>query len=498
MKKTLIVAIGLFSITTFAQTDQELYGRMGINTLKPKASLDVTEKNDLPETNAQGVSFPNFSTSRREKFTNVKIGTMIFNTDKKCLEIYMGVIGSTHHWNCLTSSTPQQQSITIEPAGFEGTFIQGVALNQNNKVKFKLINNSFSPVTNVDFSTAVSITNETANITIPANQNRYINLASGQEIILSYTMSGIPEKGTLTANFNRLSLSATQNTQVGMGNATINDKIYYIGSVVHNGIEHQGIINNDTHKITIKIPYTDGMGSYSGFTQTINVLGQNNDQNTLTLTIPPGTYNRSGNLTAEITVGGADTEFMIRMLSVMEQETLGRFFIDMDGIRFNVNLITIGAVLDKEYNDGQKNMYIPIEGPDGKVWLNNNIRAEYTNETRTNFNPLDQPTGVMDNGGDGPTYSIDNYSLCPQGYRIPILSEWEHFLTFVNPKNLTGLYATNLKLSRNSDGYMRYGARFPYANDNKQPAGTIYGNASIIRVEPGQRYDVAIRCIKDY
>lgn len=496
MEKTLILAIGLFSITTFAQTEQELYGRVGINTLTPKASLDITEKDDLLETNAQGVSFPNFSTSRREKFTNVKVGTMIFNTDKKCLEMYMGVIGSTHHWNCLTSSAPQQQSITIEPAGFEGTFIQGVALNQNNKIKFKLINNSFSPVANVDFSTAVSITNETANITIPANQNKYVSLASGQEIILSYTMNGIPEKGTLTADFNRLSLSATQNTQVGMGNATINDKTYYVGSVVHNDIEHQGIINNDTRKITIKIPYTNGVGAYSGFTQTIDVLGQNNDQNTLTITIPPGTFNGNGNLTADITIGGADTEFMIRILSVMEQETLGRFFIDMDGIRFNVNLITIGAVLDKEYNDGQKNMYMPIEGPDGKIWLNNNIRAGYTNETRTNFNPLDQPTSEGDYGGDGPLYSIHNSTLCPQGYRIPTLSEWEHFLTFVNPSNIYGLYRTSLKLSRNSDRGTT--ARFPYANENKQPVGTIYANNSQIKVEPGQRYDVAIRCIKDY
>lgn len=88
-------------------------------------------------------------------------------------------------------------------------------------------------------------------------------------------MNGTPEKGTFTADFSRLSLSATQSTQVGMGNAIINDKVYYVGSVVHNGIEHQGIINNDIHKITIKIPYTSGRGSYSGFTATqISAVGQ--------------------------------------------------------------------------------------------------------------------------------------------------------------------------------------------------------------------------------
>lgn len=154
--------------------------------------------------------------------------------------------------------------------------------------------------------------------------------------------------------------------------------------------------------ITIKIPYTSGRGSYSGFTATqISAVGQGGDENMLTLAIPPGIYNNNGTLTAEITVGGADTEYLIEMLQVQGDSEIAVFPVDMDGTKFNVVLKALGAVLDKEYNDGQKFMYIPIAGPDGKIWLNNNIRVTYANSTRANFNPLDQPTSVMDNGGDG-------------------------------------------------------------------------------------------------
>ncbi|MCK0195198.1 hypothetical protein MWN43_10800 [Ornithobacterium rhinotracheale] len=64
-----------------------------MNTTTPNASWkslnDELFKKD--ETQAQGVTFPNFSTEERSKFENVAVGTMIFNTTKKCLEMYFGL-----------------------------------------------------------------------------------------------------------------------------------------------------------------------------------------------------------------------------------------------------------------------------------------------------------------------------------------------------------------------------------------------------------------------
>lgn len=185
MKKVMTIAMLSLGVMAFAQNGR---GRLGVNTEAPEVSLDVKEKNDLPETTAQGVIFTNFSTERRSEFTNVKVGTMIFNTDKRCLEMYMGAVGGIHQWNCIPDV-----SSAIQPMGFDGTYIQGVALNNTNKVKFKIINNSFYPVSNIDFFTAVSIINGSAGITIPAGQNNRVSLASGQEIMLSYTMNGVPE-----------------------------------------------------------------------------------------------------------------------------------------------------------------------------------------------------------------------------------------------------------------------------------------------------------------
>ena len=78
------------SIISYAQQ-----GRVGINTDTPEATLDIKEKplDEMPEGYAQGVSFPNFTTKERKTFTEVKLGTMIYNTTKNRLEIYTLVNG---------------------------------------------------------------------------------------------------------------------------------------------------------------------------------------------------------------------------------------------------------------------------------------------------------------------------------------------------------------------------------------------------------------------
>lgn len=84
-------------ITTKKQISEE-NRRVGINTETPSATLDVREMdvNSLPKGTPQGVSFPNFTTEQRSKFKNIKEGMMIYNTDLKCIEIYIN-----NSWKCM-------------------------------------------------------------------------------------------------------------------------------------------------------------------------------------------------------------------------------------------------------------------------------------------------------------------------------------------------------------------------------------------------------------
>ena len=68
---------------------------LSIISYAQQATLDIKEKplDEMPEGYAQGVSFPNFTTKERKTFTEVKLGTMIYNTTKNRLEIYTVVNG---------------------------------------------------------------------------------------------------------------------------------------------------------------------------------------------------------------------------------------------------------------------------------------------------------------------------------------------------------------------------------------------------------------------
>lgn len=78
--------------------------RVGINTDKPKATLDIMAKESMPDTYPQGVIFPKISTTAREKFVDVIEGTLIYNTTKKCIELYKGIdTEGDRGWFCIVS-----------------------------------------------------------------------------------------------------------------------------------------------------------------------------------------------------------------------------------------------------------------------------------------------------------------------------------------------------------------------------------------------------------
>ncbi|MGQ3598373.1 hypothetical protein ACUCX0_11610, partial [Ornithobacterium rhinotracheale] len=144
-------------------------------------------------------------------------------------------------------------------------YIAGIAMNSANKVKFELQNNGFSPISNVNFASAVSLQNGGASIGIKGGENESISLQAGSKTTLSYTLTGTPEEGVLMANFNHLGLTADQQIQVGLGSASVANKDNYTVSMYYQPTNTtiQGKINNGAEKVTIKIPYTGGKGSYN-------------------------------------------------------------------------------------------------------------------------------------------------------------------------------------------------------------------------------------------
>ncbi|MGV4379775.1 hypothetical protein ACQ1Q1_07185, partial [Ornithobacterium rhinotracheale] len=374
--------LGMLLSGGVALAQQDAEGRVGINTSNPVASLDISRNEALlkdaeTQKQAQGVSFPNFSTEERSKFENVAVGTMIFNTDKQCLEMYFGLKGGRAHWDCIPNATSaQSQNVAIVPAGFEGVYVAGVPFTDANKVKFELQNNGFSPISNVDFSSAVSISNK-GGVSVSSGQNSNVSLQAGGKTTLSYTLTGTPQEGALVANFNHLGLTADLQTQVGLGSASVANKDNYTVSLYYQPTNTvvPGKINNGAEKVTIKIPYTNGKGSYNAVN--INNIrtapGQGGDVNDLSLSIPAGNFGVTGELEATITVSGSDQEYLVRQLAPGDSYDIATFNVDINGSRATVVLKGIGGIPDKKFGvktNGKLEhqfVYIPITGPDGRT-----------------------------------------------------------------------------------------------------------------------------------
>ncbi|MDY3528647.1 FISUMP domain-containing protein [Riemerella anatipestifer] len=422
MKKTLFCAMFL---------PLALQAQVGINTNDPKATLEVKKNTHIPNTQPQGVLFPRFTSEERLKFSGTaEVGTMIYNTDKSCVEIYQGVVSGVHQWTCMPGSN-QTQSVAVKAAGFEGSYVGGVAFTSANKAKFKLENNSFSNVSS-SFADAVSFQNGSAMITMENCQwqklngstptgsvnlctsGNFINLNSGESALLTYTMSGTPATGTLTANFSKLGAQADQSITVGLGSASITSpKTEYVVSLTYNGTELQGKITNG---MTVKIPYTGGSGSYNVAvaTPTATAPGQGGDMNTVSLSIPSGNFGVSGDLVATLTVDG-DGVYNVTKKAPGEQYDIATIPYSINGTNYELKLVGIGGIPDRCFGKTTQQclsdmgspspwastekehefIYLPITGPDGKTWLNNNLGAEYARVGSPWFNPTYQ-AGFLD------------------------------------------------------------------------------------------------------
>ena len=100
MKKTFTTAV-LLPVMAFAQNE----GRVGINTAEPKATLHVKSSADM--TKPQGIVFPHATSAEIDNWVGMLAGTMVYNTDTKCIETY----NDTEWVSSCEEATPTPPSI---------------------------------------------------------------------------------------------------------------------------------------------------------------------------------------------------------------------------------------------------------------------------------------------------------------------------------------------------------------------------------------------------
>lgn len=397
-----------------AQTEKK---RVGINTNAPKATLDVSIPAGLPATQPQGVSLPNMTSAQRSAFTSVERGTLIYNTDKKCTEIYEVNGAGVGEWNCIPAvGSVHTQTITVLPSGFEGEFFTKSDFTKN-KVHFTLYNNTVAPLTAVNFASSVSFTPNT--IQVAPSQNTAVTINAGANQKLSYTLQGASPiaTGKYTANFSYGKCTASQSIEVRTS-PDIDDVKKYIASMVYMTQNIKGEINN-TKKLTIKIPWKNGIGPYKAVSiKKTAVPGLGGDVNNLTLDIPAGDFGTtpgaSGELTATITVDG-DGVYRVDQKTNTEWD-IAVFPITINGEQFNISIKGVSGIPDRCFNKTNKEcagghswlsndydhqfVYMPIVGPDGKTWLNNILGAGYSNIEGKYTNPSVAVDGLINTLGE--------------------------------------------------------------------------------------------------
>ncbi|XHT99626.1 hypothetical protein RAN97_03390, partial [Ornithobacterium rhinotracheale] len=219
--------------------------------------------------------------------------------------------------------------------------------------------------------------------------------------------------------------------------------------------------------------------------------GQGNDANNLTLDIAGGNFGVKGELTATIKVDG-DGEYLVKQLAPGQSYDIATFNVALNGGgTAQVVLKGIGGIPDKNFNvmtNGKyehRFIYVPVKGRDGKLWLNNNLGANYANMDHPAFNPVQGAKSLRDENAYGSHFQFgraaDGHELttytsstsgsmihpnmqwysnsqlqsytnpCPAGYHVPTKQEWEAYQNLLPNKNAQAWQSDVLHLTYAGD-----------------------------------------------
>ncbi|MDY3317947.1 FISUMP domain-containing protein [Riemerella anatipestifer] len=323
MNKTLLCTVFL-PLVLNAQDDYK--SRVGINTTTPQATLDISKVEvspTMPADKAQGVLFPRLTTSERLTFSpSTKKGTLIYNKDKNCIEMYRGLIGGVHEWACINDASVFTNPYAPTTATL-GTVqdIKLVVFKHNGK----------------DYLVQGSNLQETG-------------IAAGAEIIVNIPYSGAsPANGAYTAYEQTLALK-----------------------------DGNGYMRN------FKLSYP--AGNFTGATGTIQAKLKNVSGATYYPALDPedGIYRNAISNADAYTIslnGSSTTTLKVQTITGVLDRCYGKTTFECVGYGEN----------EKEHEF----IYVPIKGPDGRVWFSNNLGAEYAKVGSPWFTPAYQ-AGALD------------------------------------------------------------------------------------------------------
>ena len=207
------------------------------------------------------------------------------------------------------------------------------------------------------------------------------------------------------------------------GDATTDTNVQADGTADTPALDVQGTLT--TTGVTIRIPYTvtTAAADLPAFSQSIEIpadLTEDNTARMVEFSYPQMTY-QMGDGFVEATLRSTGGDLNAEKLDL--QAGLGSDFLgvlmatftyatDNSGGTGNVFLRDIPGIPDRNFGqpsaDGDENehnfIYLPVTAEDGRVWLNNNLGANYSNISRSVFNPAQQATSQTDFNAYGSSF----------------------------------------------------------------------------------------------
>ncbi|WP_406628986.1 FISUMP domain-containing protein, partial [Ornithobacterium rhinotracheale] len=426
-------------------------------------------------------TLPKYSTADRDKLTGVAEGTIIYNTTTKKVEVYNGT-----GWDTVSgvATTNPGGGTPVSPGTGPGTGVTPPpSTTTYSATKTGTYRKSFTRnncgAGYIGGSHEVSHQSQaTATSTISQEDADRKALDAAVAAATQWVIAN----GQREANSRGQCRQDPNSGVANLGNgvrATLQDAKGYVVSLTYQGAQVQGKIDNGSNKVQIQIPYTGGNGGSYGRvtaqTQTLARAAQDGRSTAATLTIPAGQLaNGNGYISAEMSTPSL---YKVKMLAPGQTEKVAEFKVRINGQEKTVVVNALGGIPDKKFNvmtNGRLEhqfVYIPITGPDGRTWLNNNLGADYANVNSPHFNPTQQATSKTDYKAYGSlfqwgreanghelvdwtsstsgrvvhsnlSWSSDMSSSfttyhdpCPNGYHTPSKSEWEQLFRAVGLGN---------------------------------------------------------------
>lgn len=387
-------------------------GQVGIGTSSPDNSsvLDVSSTD-------KGFLFPRMTSVQRDAILDPAKGLTIYNLDENSLQVNTGSTSSPD-WSSFGGSTSATVTNNCDVNGFEDVYVNSVALTASNKFSVTINNNSFNSAT-IGFTTGDLVLSGISGLSVSSVSPTSPTIVSGGSQVIEYSLTGTPGSvGVLTGVWTKLGLNCTKTINVINGDATFDLPQAEVVTSINDGVplvDIQGIIDNGSNQLTISIPYTSGVGAYDAYSGTFipnnSGTAEGGDANGFRLTYPSGTFSSSGSITATIEVDG-DGSFNVEKQTIGLLKTIATLDFQVNGSsKGNVNIDVLGGIPDRNFGDAShKFVYLPVNGADGNVWLNNNLGANYSNMNHVQFNPNQQATAHNDHHAYGSAFQWGRYS----------------------------------------------------------------------------------------